>query len=84
MFDNIQLSKQHYRKTLREKGFRGFRLQVVESNEMLKMAMQLKETHDSAKIQHYLHFWHWWAHRDRAISQYFFHLTSFHFSIMLL
>ncbi len=72
MFDNIQLSKQHYRKTLREKGFRGFRLQVVESNEMLKMALQLKETHDSAKIQHYLHFWHWWAHRDRAISQYFF------------
>ena len=31
MFDNIQLSKQHYRKTFREKGFRGFRLQVVES-----------------------------------------------------
>ena len=72
LYNNMQLSKQHYRKKLREKCFRAFRLEVVESTEMLKMALQLKKTHDSSKVQHYLRFWHWWAHRDRAISQYFF------------
>lgn len=69
---NIQLSKEHYRNKLRQKSFRAFRLEVVEGMEMLKMALELKKTHDSSKAQHYLHFWHWWAHRDRAISQYFF------------
>ena len=72
MYDNIVRGKNHYKKVLRSKVLRGFRLEVLEGKEMLRSALQLRRAHDSSKVQHCIQFWHWWAHRDRAISQYFF------------
>ena len=62
-----------YNQSLTLNAIRMLRLEINSSKEMNALALALRRTFEAAMVCRLLRFWNWYAHRDRALRQYFFH-----------
>ena len=63
---------QAYHYCILRKALRGLRLEMVFSKGQDQSALRLRRKFQCSLVRRLLRFWHWYAHRDRALRQYFF------------